>query len=177
MSSRDEQRQERVRARTRTGRYGENRESWVDLALLEAVLYIGPTDNEFDQTDFPEEVDSVRLLLAKKGTKLKIGLPLTHMTEDEVEVFREFMNRALDLAQTKCRELDQKARQAFDQGDDTYARLYRPVPRLVVRSRIVTADGSGVPQRSDQPEPVAGRSAGIAATLQGDHGGSEEAGS
>jgi hypothetical protein len=63
----------------------------------------------------------------------KVLIDLSFMTHEELVAARTFWNMAFDLAEPVVLLRDKEAQDAFDSGDDSFHRLHRPVPKLVVR--------------------------------------------
>lgn len=74
------------------------------------------------------------LTLVSNGIKRTMSVSLSDMTPEELNEFQKFVNLVIDRARpvTELREI--KAKEAFDEGDDSYYRLYRPLPRYVDRT-------------------------------------------
>src|SRR5690606_6161238 len=97
---------------------------------------------------------TIRLVMIKAGRPSYYTL--TALTHEEFVLFKEIVTMALDMAEPIILERDRKAQHAFDNGDDSFARVYRQVPRLVVRQRPVGADDQGVHDGPEGDAPGAG---------------------
>jgi hypothetical protein len=64
-----------------------------------------------------------------------VGLDLTNLTHEELVAFREFWSIAFSIAEPIVLIRDKEAQDAFSRGDDSFTRVHRAVPRLVVRAR------------------------------------------
>lgn len=92
-----------------------------------------------EHAELPPEVGSekgmsyVLYLSHPTGRGKPIAWNLSAMTAAELEVMRDFFNLAFDLADPVTRERDKVAHEAFEQGDDSFARVYRGLPDFVKR--------------------------------------------
>ncbi len=125
--------------RTPMGRISEARESWVRVNAVELVRYEYNHDevNEEDGDTYFEYPDLANQTISLRvpGRARPLRISLTALRLDELDAFETFMKRAFDLARPIVTEIDTRAQKDFEAGDDTHARLYRPVPDLVVRTR------------------------------------------
>lgn len=97
--------------------------------------------------------DSVTLTQYVPGRNRPLTWDLTGMTTEELEATRKFFDFLFDLADPIVRERDKVANEALAEGDDSYSRVYRESPTLVVRERQERSDSQGV---HDGPENVSG---------------------
>lgn len=133
------------------GKMSENRVTWLRTILGTAVIMFYPpgvipddaTDEEKDQTG-----PTVRLIIPQPGRRA-VSLNLTALTSAEIVLMREFYNLLFDLAEPIVRERDKVAQNAYENGDDSFARIYRQVPQLVVRSGAIGPDYESVRNRLD----------------------------
>jgi hypothetical protein len=134
----------------------ENRYAWLRTVIGQFVIMHYP-DDPLNATDEDSEGDNeygptVRLILPRQsGPPLRYNF--TALTFEELKMTREFFNLLFDLAEPVVRERDRMAQDAFDAGDDSFARIYRQVPQYVVRGRKGGADGQGI---RDRPSDDAG---------------------
>jgi hypothetical protein len=84
-----------------------------------------------------EEVGQTIVLYMPRPNARPFRLNFTTLTEEELKLTREFFNHLFDLAEPICRERDKAAHDAFQSGDDSYVRLYRQSPQLVIREGAV----------------------------------------
>lgn len=122
-----------ARTYKRYDRFNPGREAWVDLPRYVAVMYRNPENVEQDEAAVGH--DFIRLSFhfgGRSGTNLN----LTTLTALELKALKEVVDRAFEAALPICESLDAEAQEAFDQGDDTRVRLYRPVPQVIVRERV-----------------------------------------
>jgi hypothetical protein len=162
---------------TDSGKMSENRYAWVRTILGQMVLYRHveePLANE------PTVGDTLQLMMPRPGGRA-ISMNFSALTLAELEAIREFFNLLFDLATPVVKARDKVAQDAFDAGDDSYARIYRQVPQLIIRKGPVGQHRQGV---HDGPEDAAagdehdgdldgglrGRSAGVAPVEEEDPG-------
>jgi hypothetical protein len=69
------------------------------------------------------------------GNRAGLKWILTNFTHAELMAVREIFNLACDLAEPVVLERDRLAQEAFENGDDSHARVYRSPPTKVVRRR------------------------------------------
>lgn len=62
---------------------------------------------------------------------------LTRMTEPELLAIKQLLDQAFELALPVVRQRDEEANEAFNEGDDSFERVYRQVPKLVYREGAV----------------------------------------
>jgi hypothetical protein len=125
-------------------RFDEARKRWVRVEGLEYVQYAVPA-GERDRGEGARESWGVTHLLSifSKRTSHKFVTDLSEMTVAELDAVQEFLNTVFDEAREVCEHRDRLAREAFEDGDDSLARLYREVPRVVDRSRKGEQHGQG----------------------------------
>jgi len=143
--------------KTPEGRLGDAVHAWLDTFVTQVKILVYPHGWHEEEEELTgvkhapalkaEPGDTIRLVMIKAGRPAYYTL--TAMTHEELKLFREIVTMALDMAEPIVIERDRKAQDAFDQGDDSFARIYRQVPRLIVRERNVRADSEGV---HDGPE-------------------------
>jgi len=105
-----------------------------------------------------------RIAFNYAGTRKYLTIFLTALTTAELDCVREFFNKAIDEARPHCEEMDRRAAEALERGDDVFARSYRALPQLVEREREQFRNRQSLRQR---PEGVA--------DVDGDELGSEDA--
>lgn len=134
-----------------SGQMSENRLAWIRTHLGQAVIMYYEEDEEGYKEDEEnttpiEYGPTVRLMIPQKNGRT-LFQDITALTLPELEMLREFYNLLFDLAEPSVRERDRIAQDAYDKGDDSYARSYRPVPQFVVRKGTVKPYGEGVLHR------------------------------
>jgi hypothetical protein len=86
---------------------------------------------------------ALHLDIGTPGVK-PLQLHLTSLTRIELEELKKFLNLAIDLAMPVVIERDRVARDAQEAGDDSYGRIYRALPTVVVRSGKIFTYREGV---------------------------------
>lgn len=128
----------------RFGRLGENRAAWLKAAAVEMFLmqYI---DGESENNPNPNaEVGDTFVLVVGQPGRRPVNLNFSNMTVEELKAAREFVNLAIDLAEPVAAARDKAARKAADEGDDSFGRIYRPVPDMVKRPWAFGPDGKSL---------------------------------
>src|SRR6476620_9325172 len=74
-------------------------------------------------------------LYIPRESKQDISFDLTALTTDELNKLEEFFHLLIAEARPIVAERDRIAHEAFESGDDSFTRVYRQVPQLVVRKR------------------------------------------
>jgi hypothetical protein len=93
-------------------------------------------DQQFEVQQYAsEEGSNFVLLISIPGRTKPLTWNLSAMTAEELEATRQFFNHLFDLAEPVVNERDRIARDAFREGDDSYARSYRTPPTFVTRER------------------------------------------
>lgn len=100
-------------------------------------------------SEMPEPLDVIRVAFRFPGRRAATTLNLTALTGEELTALRTIIDHAFALAEPIVDELDQRAQEAHDNGDDSYSRLYRSLPALIIRERVVRAHDQSVPDRPD----------------------------
>lgn len=140
-------RQYRAGHRRRDFHYGnrqfsESRYGWVRTYLGQFVILVDKADDDGDL--------NVTLYHPKEKAR-PVALNLTDCTEEELIAMKDLFDKAFELAIDTARRRDKVAEDAFQRGDDRYARSYREVPQLVYRQGALDAHREGVRERH---EPV-----------------------
>lgn len=117
------------------GKYTDARVAWVDLGIYQTVIYDGESSGTYLITEREYDYDPIKLVIRKSRSKQQILVDLTFFTEEELNTFRSIVEKACDLAKPICQKLDQLAKEAYENGDDSFTRLYRSVPELHERER------------------------------------------
>lgn len=137
---------------TTLGRFGEARESWVRVNATEFILYEYHAADEDDEGTFEyDDLPDVKLAIRLAGVRRPARVSLTAFRVDELDAFEKFITRAIEKARPVCAELDARAQKDFEDGDDTHARLYRPVPEFHVRTREQREHSARLRQRPEGP--------------------------
>lgn len=106
--------------------YEERRRAWLHVTGMEFVLLL-----ETNLAD-KERLDAHMLV---RHAKAKVGtmVCLTDLTMDELLAVKEFIEIALANAAPTVEERDREADTNYVKGDDTNRRIYRAVPRILIR--------------------------------------------
>ena len=152
---------------SRKPKYGVNpqiskdRYAWVQCEAGKFVIIVGE-----DNGHGPDVV----LYHPRPGKILDVSIKLANLTLEELTALRELFNTAFDWAEPVVKQRDKEAQDAWEAGDDSHSRNYRPVPTVVYRKRPVGEHDEGVRERPESlPEGgIAGR--------DGDSGGVRGAG-
>lgn len=103
----------------------------------------------FRQSNKHESGDDLILgtgIIAHSGGSM---LNLTKLTEAELEAIKQVIDQAFALALPVIRQRDEEANAAFTEGDDSFDRIYRAVPKLVFREGAVKAYLESVHERPE----------------------------
>jgi hypothetical protein len=149
----------RKKVTSRVG-YSNNRIAWARVGQVEVTIYLIPSgeDNHADVNDegLPEIVGP-NVHVAISAFRGSIMLKLTALTEEELLTMRRLLEAAFDMAEPLTKHRDEVAEHAFREGNDSYIRIYRRVPELVVRPRAGGEYGKELRQRlAVVPELVRG---------------------
>ncbi len=66
------------------------------------------------------------------------------LTHDELVNLKQLFDMLFDEVEPIVLARDREAQDAYENGDDSFARVYRSVPRLVVRKRSIGVDSQGL---------------------------------
>lgn len=140
------------------------RRAWARVAWGNVALMKYESTEDVDKDDTEEEGvmqeitdaagPSVRLVITKSKSRRPTTLDLTMLTEAELRALRRVFIAAFDEALTTCVLRDKEAQDAYAKGDDSFVRLYRPVPEFVDREGESRKHDPSV---WDRPESVSGR--------------------
>ena len=127
------------------GRISKNRFAWLRTAIGQfVVMRYAQDDRTDDDVKNDREVgDTYTLVIPLQGRR-PVTLNITALTYIEFQKTRQLFNLLFDLAEPVIRERDKVAQDAFANGDDSYTRVYREVPKLIVRERQERTDLQGV---------------------------------
>lgn len=137
----------------RDTRFSENRVAWLSLQNVEVVIMRYDDDNSegLDKDDVPG-TPSVNLSFPHPGNRAKSRfISLTGLTELELAELRNVINLACDLAEPIVRFRDKVAKHGSEQGDDSFARLYRAVPEVFTRQGAKPEDLQELRSRFERP--------------------------
>ncbi len=105
------------------------------------------------QTNNKESGDDLILGTGIMGMRGGSLMNLTRMTEPELLAIKQLIDQAFELALPVVRQRDEEADEAFNEGDDSFERVYRAVPKLVFREGAVAAYMQSLRNR---PEDLSG---------------------
>jgi len=146
------------------GKISENRLAWLRTAVGQAVIMFYDKKEDVEDEDPNDNVElfarlgpSVRLFFPRPNSRTVV-LDITSLTLDELIKMRELFSLLFDLAEPSVRLRDKVAQDAFNKGDDSYNRSFRPVGQVVVRTRPLGADHPSLQKRlEDFTNRVGGR--------------------
>ena len=137
----------------------ENRYAWVQCEAGKFLILVGNDEGHGQD---------VVIYHPKPGKQPDLSIKLTDLTIPELEALRDLFVTALDWARPVVERRDKEAEDAWNAGDDSHTRNYRPLPTVVYRKRPVAQHGEellvgseGVPEGggerwSDNPGGVRG---------------------
>lgn len=132
------------------GTFVEDRTAWATASFYETIVYNVPEDdpslNPFEQE---EPGPTIRIKFGSKAGRAMF-LNLSMFSQLELEQFAATINLAIDLARPVCELRDRSAEEAYENGNDAVARVYRQVPRFVVRKGPLGPDGERLLERLDR---------------------------
>lgn len=133
-----------------TGKMSEERAAWL-RTYLGQMTYM-----RYDKTpdgDTIENGPNVVLYVPRTGSRIPLIMNITALTIEELDAMEAFFKLIFDEARPIVVERDRVAREAFDSGDDSFARVYRQLPQFIIRSRSEFGHTEGVHVGSeDLPE-------------------------
>lgn len=121
------------------GLTGDEHQVWVEVGFYRHSLMLHPEGATIMRGDKEVPVSGEQgptvtyMVLGPNGPRATIDL--THLTHEELKALREFYSIAFTLAEPIVLARDKEAQDAFDAGNDSFTRVYRAVPQLVVRPR------------------------------------------
>lgn len=122
--------------RRAAGKMVNDRRAWATLPKFDLILFVGddlsnPEINKDSKYDYPHSPVYFDIRYPAKRNPTRISL--TGMTTAELDVFEKFILHAISRARPIVEDLDRMAWEAFENGDDSYERLYRPDPQFIDR--------------------------------------------
>lgn len=158
MPERNERLPSNKRRGSRAGKFNDARTAWATTYNIEAVVYeYEPDTGDLDVT--AEELGQDIVLLIRPIRKgREVVMDLSSLTYEELTALKQAFDFAFDKATPVTQRRDELARRAFEEeGDDSYARLYRQVSPFTVRPRAQQEHDQGVQdRRGDVPDVGAG---------------------
>ncbi len=140
----------------------EERRAWVRCVFGEFIIY------DQSMTTDPDPEAGERIQLTYRDGRKYSRWNLTTLTTEELDAVKKLFDMAFDLARPICEERDKEAQHAFENGDNSFARIYRQSPLFVDRSRPI---GEHSPSLRNGPAGVPGLD-----SEPGDDGGLRRAG-
>lgn len=125
--------------------YGDTRRAWLETYSSRFTLYAGIPDVEAGK----EYSDAVVIMIEAVGTSRKFSVSLSAMTYDELCAAKEFFDMAFANAQEVTQKRDREAQEAYDEGDTSFNRIYRRIPRIFVREGQVYGNRATLLRGSD----------------------------
>lgn len=80
-----------------------------------------------------DNTPNVTILYGSNNPKYPYSHVLSTMTTPELHLYSELINLAIEMARPVVAERDRIAAEANEEGDDSYSRIYRQKPQLIVR--------------------------------------------
>jgi hypothetical protein len=130
---------QRVRKYGQNHQISENRYAWVQCEIGKFLILVGEDEGHGQD---------VVLYHPKPGRLPDVAIKLTDLTEPELLAMKELFDSAFEWALPVVTRRDKEAEDAWNEGDDSHVRNYRPAPTVVYRKRPVSEHGEGVHQRS-----------------------------
>lgn len=112
------------------GKWSETSRVYLDLHRFKSSLYIVTGANKEDVKS-GEEGPEVIMGFSRDGELMYMNL--TSLTHRELQALKEFMNIAVANAQDIVIRRDEAAQEALENGDDSFVRIYRRIPEIVIR--------------------------------------------
>lgn len=128
-------------------RYEERRRAWLHVTGMEFVFLLEKNLADKGRLD-------AHLLVRHSKAKIGTMVCLSDLTMDELLAVREFIDIALANTAPTVEERDREADETYDQGDDANRRLYRAVPRILVREGEKYSDRPILLRGYEWPEKV-----------------------
>ena len=161
---------------TDDGRMSKNRLAWIRTRVGQAVIMYYEDPQDLDEGE--DEAEQERIGKPEYGPTVRLMLPqlngrtvfqdITALTMPELEMLREFYNLLFDLAEPSVRERDRIAQDAYAEGDDSYARSYRPVGQFVIRKGTIKPHSESVQRRLESLLEGTGDRRGFTRRVRGD---------
>lgn len=130
-------------------RFTEGRYAWCKVVFGEFIILVGDESGE--------STEDVVLFHPRPSTIPNVTLPLTNLTEEELDAFESIVTSAIAWARPVVKKRDTEAQDAWNNGDDSNPRNYRPVPQLVYRKRPQSEHSEGVHERPEGVREGGGR--------------------
>jgi hypothetical protein len=125
----------------------DQRVAWADFYAMQVIVFEG---DDTGQTE-ADGGDIVTLRFRTPGSNRQYQIPLSGLTEGELDAFKKVIDIAIEKARPRCIQLDNHAKEQLENGNDTLARLYRALPKVFERSRRQQEHSPGVLHGSETP--------------------------
>lgn len=153
------------------GQISKSRYAWIQTYIGQFVLMRYEEPEDLPEEDAPkgsaEPGPTIRLMLPNRRGK-SIYFNLTALTHRELMLLKRLFDMAFEQAEPIVKMRDKAADDAFERGDDSFIRVYRQVPRLVIRKGAVGSDRQGVYDRPEDVPPGSEQGGGDAGRVPGD---------
>lgn len=137
--------------RRKAGRISDGTVAWLDTFIGRITLKV------FEENEMAGEVGYNSGIVLRYATGGYRTIDLTALTEAEWIEFRRFMALVEETVLPVIRERDKVARDAYVEGDGSFARSYRTLPTMVIVERPPTQHSKGLLDGSpNAPEGDAG---------------------
>lgn len=128
------------------GKFSPDRQVWTNLHNGSWILFSidRRDDDQPDDSTDPDDLDDQPIWEEGPNTFVKFTPPhgrtgtrfsLTTLTEEELDAFGDFIQRSIEIARPIVQNRDRIAKEAMENGDDTFIRVYRAVPVVHDRTR------------------------------------------
>lgn len=121
--------------------YSDTRYAWARTHVGQFVILVGDESNETGP--------DVILYIPRPGKMPDVTIALSSLTEQELDALETLVTEAFKWARPVVQKRDQEAQRAWNEGDDSFTRNYRPVPQLVFRKRPGEEHGQELQQRPE----------------------------
>lgn len=136
------------------GQISEGRVAWVRTVLGQFIWMefdpSGPDQLE-ESTDEPnlDKLGPNLRLVSPRSSGRPISWNLSALTEEELDILVDFFKQLEARIRPIIRLRDKVAQDAWNEGNDSYYRIYREVPQFVVRERAKLQYSEGILHGSD----------------------------
>jgi hypothetical protein len=89
------------------------------------------------ETDPEGELGENLVLVIPRPYGKPVSLNFSALTEQELQVTRQIFEKLFDMVEPIVKQRDMEAQRAFDNGDDSFTRIYRQVPQYIVREGAI----------------------------------------
>lgn len=130
------------------GRISDRKIAWLRSLVTGQISIHEMKPEEFDE-EYNIQVSSepgnaYLLLIPVPGRRYPLIWNFSSMTAEELKATRQFFEYLFDLADPIVRERDKVAADAFAKGDDSFSRVFRTPPQLIIRKREKRTNDKGV---------------------------------